>query len=45
MEIWKFPLGIRIVDTGNPCSADGRFIGTVLTNEGSLVWHVFEVGG
>lgn len=33
----------RIVGTGNPVPADiGVFIGSVTTNGGSLVWHVFE---
>lgn len=33
---------VYIVGTGNPChvSAD-RFVGTVQTHHGSLVWHVF----
>jgi hypothetical protein len=34
----------RIVGTGNPMPDDcGRFIGTVPTHGGSLIWHVFEV--
>ena len=33
----------RIVVTGNPMSDDcGRFIGTVPTHGGALIWHVFE---
>jgi hypothetical protein len=32
-----------VVGTGNPVPADcGRFIGTVATHGGALVWHVFE---
>ena len=36
---------IRIIGTGHdiPDYDDLRFIGTVLTESGSLVWHVFEV--
>ena len=33
---------IRVYGTGHPCDEDPRnFIGTVQTNEGALVWHVF----
>lgn len=36
----------RIVGTGHPVPTDcGRFIGTVLTHRGALVWHVFEAAG
>jgi hypothetical protein len=38
-EVRKF----RIIGTGNPTSGGlGRFIGTVSTYEGALIWHVFE---
>ena len=35
---------IKIVGTGHlfPEAEFGRFIGTVLTNNDALVWHVFE---
>jgi hypothetical protein len=33
----------RIVGAGNPVPYDcGRFIGTVPTHGGQLIWHVFE---
>ena len=33
----------RVVGTGNPMPDDcGRFIGTVPTHAGTLIWHVFE---
>jgi hypothetical protein len=35
---------IRIVGTGNPTPDNpGKFLGTVQTYDGSLVWHIFEV--
>lgn len=40
------PHVIRIYGTGNPyyeVSNEQRFIGTVITHGGALVWHVFEV--
>jgi hypothetical protein len=34
----------RIVGTGNPMPDDcGRFLGTVPTQMGRFIWHVFEV--
>lgn len=34
----------RVVGTGNPMPDDcGRFVGTVPTHGGALIWHVFEV--
>lgn len=53
MTIWvlvdpsdiKVRKAINIVGTGNPILNDpGEFIGTVQTNGGSLVWHVFDGG-
>ena len=39
MEMREF----RVVGTGNPMPGDcGTFVGTVITNDGFLVWHVFE---
>lgn len=33
----------RVVGTGHPMPDDcGRFIGTVATHGGALIWHVFE---
>lgn len=37
------PRGFRVVGTGGPIPPDSdRFIGTVATHSGALVWHVFE---
>ncbi len=36
---------IFVVGTGNPLPEDfGAFVGTVVTADGALVWHVFEAG-
>lgn len=38
------PSHFRVVGTGNPVPDDcGRFVGTVPTHGGALIWHVFEV--
>jgi len=38
------PRRLAIFGTGNPIPEDYiRFIGTVTTHEGRLVWHIFEV--
>lgn len=36
-------VNVRIFGTGNPIDPafDGKFIGTVITYDGSLVWHIF----
>lgn len=40
MEVREF----CIVGTGNPMPDDcGQFIGTVATNGGAYIWHLFEV--
>jgi hypothetical protein len=36
------PHGFAIRGTGHPLGVVGRFIGTIQTHGGSLVWHVFE---
>ena len=42
-RVFDTPRHFRVVGTGNPMPDDcGRFIGTVPTHGGSLVWHVFE---
>jgi hypothetical protein len=33
----------RIFATGQPYAEEGNYIGTVQIDDGSLVWHVFEV--
>jgi len=39
----KEPRKIAIHGTGHDIPPGERYIGTVQTNQGSLVWHVFEV--
>jgi hypothetical protein len=40
LEEWR---EFRVVGTGNPMPDDcGRFVGTVTTHGGALIWHVFE---
>lgn len=42
MTIWKYPF---VVGTGHELefNPEGyRFVGTVQTHGGSLVWHIFE---
>jgi hypothetical protein len=35
----------HIVGTGHALDIDpGRYVGTVVTHQGALVWHVFDVG-
>jgi hypothetical protein len=37
------PRSFRVVGTGNPMPTDaGKFVGTVPSHGGSLIWHVFE---
>jgi hypothetical protein len=40
------PVHIRIAGTGHPMGSAGvvgrRFLGTLITDEGRLVWHVFH---
>lgn len=37
------PCEFRIIGTGHPVPDDaGRFVGSVTTHDGQLVWHVFE---
>lgn len=37
------PRGVRIFGTGHPLTSDtGRHLGSGITTDGSLVWHVFE---
>lgn len=51
MDLWALvdptaapePRSFRVVGTGNPMPPDaGRFVGTVPSHGGALIWHVFE---
>jgi hypothetical protein len=47
VEFWAVEGGIvprcfRVVGTGHPMPEDARYVGTAVTPDGSLVWHLVE---